>query len=484
MNLRQRLLVILIPTVAAIVLALFAIHVDSVLDDWINIATERSASAANISKSLLLRRIQALTEHWSPAPTTPQETEAVWRKIVAGDEEIGRALELTVAVSKTIVEISVLGRDGEIVASSNRLRIGQTAAEPPALETLRQQRGLGRLRQLIAARSDYEERLPIGADDQPLFTIQVLSSPVLWRAEFLEQLRNVGVASLVAIALSVVLSMVTARVALAPLHKISQSIDRIAGGAIHVAGADDEVAAVESKLLLLGSYLRGAQRDAESRRLAALGAITSGVAHEIKNPLNSIALRLELLRERVGEDAPGAQEDLSVLTEEVTRLDRVVRTFLDFTKPVNLEIQDVELRELAGGVLTLIEPQARARGVALRIDGPELRVRADERLLRQAILNLAQNALDAMPGGGELRVTLSRSGEGMCRVEVADTGAGISPEHRDKIFKLYFTTKADGTGIGLAQVFRAVQLHGGTIRLDSEPGEGAKFTIELPGAAA
>lgn len=484
MNLRQRLLVILIPTVAAIVLALFAIHVDSVLDDWINIATERSASAANISKSLLLRRIQALTEHWSPAPTTPQETEAVWRKIVAGDEEIGRALELTVAVSKTIVEISVLGRDGEIVASSNRLRIGQTAAEPPALETLRQQRGLGRLRQLIAARSDYEERLPIGAGDQPLFTIQVLSSPVLWRAEFLEQLRNVGVASLVAIALSVVLSMVTARVALAPLHKISQSIDRIAGGAIHVAGADDEVAAVESKLLLLGSYLRGAQRDAESRRLAALGAITSGVAHEIKNPLNSIALRLELLRERVGEDAPGAQEDLSVLTEEVTRLDRVVRTFLDFTKPVNLEIQDVELRELAGGVLTLIEPQARARGVALRIDGPELRVRADERLLRQAILNLAQNALDAMPGGGELRVTLSRSGEGMCRVEVADTGAGISPEHRDKIFKLYFTTKADGTGIGLAQVFRAVQLHGGTIRLDSEPGEGAKFTIELPGAAA
>jgi signal transduction histidine kinase len=484
MNLRQRLLVILIPTVAAIVVALFAIHVDSVLDDWINIATERSASAANISKSLLLRRIQALTEHWSPPPTTPEETEAVWRKIVAGDEEIGRALELTVAVSKTIVEISVLERDGEIVASSNRLRLGQLAAEPPALETLRQQRGLGRLRQLIAARSDYEERLPIGAGDQPLFTIQVLSSPVLWRAEFLEQLRNVGVASLVAIGLSVVLSMVTARVALAPLQKISQSIDRIAGGAISVTEADDEVAAVESKLLLLGSYLRGAQRDAESRRLAALGAITSGVAHEIKNPLNSIALRLELLRERVGEDASGAQEDLAVLTEEVTRLDRVVRTFLDFTKPVTLEIHDVELRELAGGVLTLIEPQARARGVELRIEGPELRVRADERLLRQAILNLAQNALDAMPGGGELRVTLSRGNDGMCRVEVADTGTGISSEHRDKIFKLYFTTKADGTGIGLAQVFRAVQLHGGTIRLDSEPGEGAKFTIELPGAAA
>lgn len=482
MNLRLRLLVILIPTVAAIVVALFAIHLDSVLDDWISLAAERSSSAGNISRSLLVRRITALTDHWQPTPRTPQETEAVWQKIVAGDEEIGRALALTVAVSKTVVEISVLGRDDGIVASSNGTRVGQTAAELPALEGLRKRRGLGRLSLLMSASSDYEERLPIGAGDQPLFTIQVLSSPVLWRAEFLQQLRDVGIASLVALAASVILSMVTARVALAPFQKISASIDRIAGGAIDVAEAGDEVAAVESKLLLLGSYLKGAQRDAESRRLAALGAITSGVAHEIKNPLNSIALRLELLRDRVGEETPGAQEDLSVLTQEVTRLDRVVRTFLDFTKPVNLELSDVALRELVDGVFKLIEPQANVRGVNLKVEGPSLRARADEHLLRQAILNLAQNALDAMPNGGELSVTLARTDEGMSRMEVRDSGAGISAKDRDKVFKLYFTTKPDGTGIGLAQVFRAVQLHGGTIRLDSEPGEGAKFTIELPGA--
>lgn len=485
MNLRLRLLVILIPTVAMIVAALFAIHLDSVLDDWINVAIERSASAGNISRSLMVRRITTLTKHWEPPPRTPAQTETVWKKIVASDEEIGRALELTVAVSKTIVEISVLGKDGAIVASSNRMRVGQPAADPPMLDGLRNQGALDRLRLLLSAQSDYEQRLPIGADDQPVFTIQVLSSPVLWRAEFLQELREVGIASLVAIALSVALSMVTARVALAPLHKISQSIDRIAGGAIDVAESSDEVSVVESKLLLLGSYLRGAQRDAESRRLAALGAITSGVAHEIKNPLNSIALRLELLRDRVGDDTPGAQEDLSVLTEEVTRLDRVVRTFLDFTKPVKLELQPIEMRELVGSVLTLLEPQARARSVSpLLAEGAPVRVQADEQLLRQALVNLAQNALDAMPSGGRLQVAISRTEEGSCRIEVSDTGTGISAEHRDKIFKLYFTTKADGTGIGLAQVFRAVQLHGGTIRLDSEPGEGATFTIDLPGVMA
>jgi signal transduction histidine kinase len=484
MNLRLRLLVILIPTVAAIVAALFAIHMDSVLDDWIALALERSASAGNLSRSLMVRRITTLTKHWQPPPRTPAETEAVWKKIVASDEEMGRALELTVAVSKTIVEVSVVDKEGVIVASSNRMRVNQPAAEPASLDGLRSQGSLERLRLLLSAQSDYEQRLPIGAGDQPVFTIQVLSSPVLWRAEFLQELRDVGIASLVAIALSVALSMVTARVALAPLQKISQSIDRIAGGAIDVAESRDEVAAVESKLLLLGSYLRGAQRDAESRRLAALGAITSGVAHEIKNPLNSIALRLELLRDRVGDETPGAQEDLSVLTQEVTRLDRVVRTFLDFTKPVKLELSPVEILELAGGVLTLIEPQARARSVELSLEGSALRVQADEQLLRQAVLNLAQNALDAMPAGGRLRIVIERTGDGLCRIEVSDTGTGISAEHRDKIFKLYFTTKAEGTGIGLAQVFRAVQLHGGTIRLDTDPGEGAKFTIDLPGVMA
>jgi signal transduction histidine kinase len=481
MNLRLRLLVLLIPTVAAIVVSLFAIHADSVLDDWISLAVERSATAGNISRSLLIRRIDTLTKVWNPKPKTQAETEAAWESIVERDAEIEGSLELTVAVSKSIVEISILDRDGLILASSNRMRVGQPASEPPSLSSLQEQRGWDRMRLLLSSQTDYEERLPIGADHEPLFTIQVLSSPALWRAEFVQHLQNTGIASLVALALSVGLSLVTARVALSPLQKISKSIDRIAGGAINVEAANDEVAAVESKLLLLGSYLRGAQRDAESRRLAALGAITSGVAHEIKNPLNSIALRLELLRDRVGDDTPGAQEDLSVLTEEVTRLDRVVRTFLDFTKPVKLELHDIDVSEVVRGVFTLIEPQAQARSVTLQFEGVPVRVQADEPLLRQAILNLAQNALDAMPDGGVLKVTVVRTGDGFCRMEISDTGAGISPEHRDQIFKLYFTTKTHGTGIGLAQVFRAIQLHGGAIRLESEPGQGAKFTIDLPG---
>lgn len=481
MNLRVRLLVILIPTVAIIVLALFAIHTDTVLNDWLNLAVERSNSAGNISRSLLVRRIESLTDVWEPAPKTPKETEAVWHKIVAQDDEIARSLELTVAVSRTIVEISVLDQNSMIVASSDRRRIRQKATNPPDLSVVRDANMLGRMQLLLSAQTDYQERLPIGAD-RPVFTIQVLSSPALWRAEFLEDLRNTGIASILALAVSVFISFITANVALRPLQKISASIDRIAGSAISVEKSTDEVEAVESKLLLLGSYLRGAQRDAESQRLAALSAITSGVAHEIKNPLNSISLRLELLRDRFADDIPEAQQDLTVLTEEVTRLDRVVRTFLDFTKPVTLELRDVDITTLVQSVFTLMEPEAAARAISLEASGQRLSVHADEQLLRQAIVNLTQNALDATPAGGRVAATVSKAGDGFCRLEFSDTGTGISPQDREKIFKLYFTTKTNGTGIGLAQVFRAIQLHGGSIQVETEPGQGSKFTIDLPGA--
>ncbi len=483
MNLRLRLLVILIPTVAAIVLGLFALHLDSVLDEWLELALERSNAAGNVSRTLLVRRIEGLTAVWEPAPRTVEETHAVWQKIVAQDEEISKSLELTVAVSKSIVEISVVDANDIVVASSDQTRRLKPAAILPNLEEIEDAGTLSRMKLLLSSKSDYEARLPIGTDE-PVFTIQVLSSPALWRAEFLQQLTNTGLASIGAVALSVLLSFATAGVALRPLKRISESIDRIAGGAIAVEATRDEVAIVESKLTLLGSYLRGSQRDAESRRLAAIGAITSGVAHEIKNPLNSIALRLDLLRDRVGDEVPGAQADLSVLTQEVTRLDRVVRTFLDFTKPVELELDRVNLTLLVQDVFTLVEPEAKGLGVCLELNSAPVFVRADEPLLRQAILNLAQNALDAMPSGGTLIATIEKTSEGNCRIEMADTGTGISPENRDRIFKLYFTTKPTGTGIGLAQVFRAVQLHGGSIDVSSEPGEGTRFLIDLPGVLA
>jgi signal transduction histidine kinase len=216
-------------------------------------------------------------------------------------------------------------------------------------------------------------------------------------------------------------------------------------------------------------------------RLDAINRLTGGVAHEVKNPLNSIAARLALLESMVGEDSPEAAEEIKVIGEEVERLDRVVRTFLDFTRPVEMAQKELDLAEIARDVAALVQPDAARRCVSVQFSSrPEcVPLWGDPDLLRQALMNLAVNALDAMPQGGSLSFDVELRARD-AQLTVADTGAGIPETQRDKIFQLYFTTKQNGSGLGLAMVYRAVQLHGGSIEVDSEPGRGTRFRIMLP----
>jgi len=220
-----------------------------------------------------------------------------------------------------------------------------------------------------------------------------------------------------------------------------------------------------------------------SSRLTAINRLTGGVAHAIKNPLNSIALRLELLRTRVLPEVPEAKGEIEVIAQEIARLDRVVRTFLDFTRPVELNSAEFDLIEMAEGVLDLVRPEAEGCGVRIEIERPPAPapVCGDRELLRQAVVNIVRNALDAMPEGGRLGVRISRSGPEVV-LAISDTGPGIPAENRDKIFDLYFSTKQKGSGIGLAMTFRAVQLHGGSIGVESQPPDGATFRLRLPAA--
>jgi PAS domain S-box-containing protein len=222
-----------------------------------------------------------------------------------------------------------------------------------------------------------------------------------------------------------------------------------------------------------------------SERLAALGRITAGVAHEVKNPLNSMRLWLENLKESLPEDSePGAQQAVQVLDKEIDRLDAVVKRFLDFTRPMDVRLEATHLSQLLSEVLEIAQPQLQKANVQLAqllpIDVPAVYV--DRALLKQAILNLVLNAQEAMPGGGQLTVVLSRRGE-MAEITVGDTGKGIRPENRQKIFQLFFTTRPGGSGIGLASAFRIVQLLNGSIDFTSEVGRGTTFRIELPLAA-
>ncbi len=222
-----------------------------------------------------------------------------------------------------------------------------------------------------------------------------------------------------------------------------------------------------------------------SERLAALGRITAGVAHEVKNPLNSMRLWLENLKESLPpEPDSGSQQAVQVLDKEIDRLDAVVKRFLDFTRPMDVRLEATQLADVLKEVIEIAKPQLQKAKIyvaqLLPIDVPEVYV--DRALLKQAVLNLVLNAVEAMPAGGQLRLVLSRRGE-MAEITVGDTGKGIPVENRQKIFQLFFTTRPGGSGIGLASTFRIVQLHNGSIDFTSEVGRGTTFRIELPLAA-
>ncbi|MBZ5563002.1 MAG: hypothetical protein LAP13_11365 [Acidobacteriia bacterium] len=218
-------------------------------------------------------------------------------------------------------------------------------------------------------------------------------------------------------------------------------------------------------------------------RLAALSRLMSGVAHEVKNPLNAMVLQVEILKTKLANAGEQVLPQLDILNSEIRRLDRVVKTFLDFTRPVELRPTETSIENLVREVFVLAEPQARQNNVRLVFEAngalPALRV--DRDLFKQALLNLVLNGCQAMPSGGELRVT-PRATSRYVELAIADQGVGIPPEARGKIFSLFYTTKPGGSGIGLAMSYRILQLHNGSIEFTSEPNQGTTFRLTLPRA--
>ena len=218
-----------------------------------------------------------------------------------------------------------------------------------------------------------------------------------------------------------------------------------------------------------------------STRLSALSRLTGGVAHEMKNPLNAIALHLEVLRVQLAAMPPTVRGELDVISAEVNRLDRVVKTFLDFTRPVALHLQPIEIEPLVRESVRALEDQARRRGIDLvvRPVRREARALGDVTMLKQALMHVLVNAIEAMPDGGSVEVELA-GGESDLVVSVADEGEGIRPEARDKIFNLFYTTKKTGGGIGLAMAFQVLQLHHGTIECEPRAARGTVFYLRMP----
>jgi signal transduction histidine kinase len=225
-----------------------------------------------------------------------------------------------------------------------------------------------------------------------------------------------------------------------------------------------------------------------SRRMAAIGRLTAGVGHEVKNPINAIVVHMELLKSKLtGASAPAVRH-LEVIDAEIHRLDRVVQMLVDFSRPVELKLREQDLRPVIGDVLELAAAEFSTRNVTLvsRMPAMPLLVNIDADLLKQAVLNVIQNGAQAMPEGGQLEVVLEedrKSGWKTAVLRIADQGPGIPDEIREKIFDLYFTTRNGGSGIGLAMTYRILQLHHGSVELVSKLDRGAVFLLSIPLAA-
>jgi PAS domain S-box-containing protein len=218
-----------------------------------------------------------------------------------------------------------------------------------------------------------------------------------------------------------------------------------------------------------------------SAQLAALGQITSEVAHDVKNPLHAMAVRVAFLRERIPNQTPDVVRSLDVLEREIQRAAAVVDRFMEVVYPSDLARAPVNLNPLLQELATLLQAEWQAKDVVLTTHlEPDLpAVKGDEEMLRRALMNLLVNACQAMPGGGRVDISSELEAEAL-RVTISDTGVGIPPEDIERIFKMYYTTKTDGTGIGLALVRRVIDLHHGSIEILSTVGQGTKIIVRLP----
>jgi signal transduction histidine kinase len=216
-----------------------------------------------------------------------------------------------------------------------------------------------------------------------------------------------------------------------------------------------------------------------AERLATAGELAAGAAHEIRNPLTSIRSAIQHLGSGY-EDGDQRAELVGDILAEVDRINEIVEGLLSFARPAEPKFEDVDLSELIRHAIAMVDTRARKQGVETRTEVPDdLSVRADPNLITQVLLNVAMNALQAMPEGGALDISAGRLGR-MVELRVGDTGPGISEEDRDRLFDPFFTTKKDGTGLGLSVCYGIVQRHGGEIEVESEVERGTLVKIRLP----
>jgi two-component system, NtrC family, sensor histidine kinase HydH len=262
------------------------------------------------------------------------------------------------------------------------------------------------------------------------------------------------------------------------------SVSVVADGDIH--HLDQQMQVIVQKVEEVAERLQQHQRELlRAEQLSALGQLAAGVAHEVRNPVTGIKMLVEAAV-RPENPRPLGREDLRVIQREVARLEQTVQGFLNFARLPAPQQAPCDLRDVIHQALELVRVRAEQQHVAIRVEAPDRPVVAsvDRGQLGMVLVNLLLNALDAMPQGGRLAVTLEQPRAGQLRLRVADTGTGIPPQIADRLFTYFATTKPTGTGLGLSLSRRIIEEHGGAITAQNQREGGACFTISLPAAPA
>jgi two-component system, NtrC family, sensor kinase len=282
---------------------------------------------------------------------------------------------------------------------------------------------------------------------------------------------------------AVAVSLVIGRSIAAPVARLEAGAARIAEGdldaRIEVRGAPELEALAERWNAMTASLGHHQAQLVESEKLAGIGRLAAGVAHEINNPLGVILGYAKLLRKQA---TPAAAEDLAVIEEETLRAKAIVDGLLDLSRPLPAGGERVDLRALSDDVVSRLREAHLLEGVAVSVDGAAT-VPGHPEKLRQVLVNLVRNAAEAAGSGGRVAVAVAERG-GTAEVAVEDSGPGVPAELRSRLFEPFFTTKPSGTGLGLAVSRAIARAHGGDLAADAAAGGGARFALRLPRGAA
>lgn len=609
MSLKTRLRIAISLLMGAVVVVLALLYANGFLQNEFERTRDIAGSISGQIQAAALSRLETTGN----TGRTPDEIRIRWLQTLREDALLASMLKRALENWPLILEIFITGPDGNVVTSTNPESVGRRAEVRTNIDEWDRQSPYRILWSLFRDPSDKQQirALVIRGDRVPFVTTHVVLSSAVIRANLTPSIRGLVVIFWAGLMVSVLLALLLPNLVISPLEEITANIDRIAEGAF--AGAPGtvrgsrEIAAVYSKLDLLGQQYRGVREDAahlrsniehlidrleqavvltdatgrlvtagrnaglflgvnpadfagkpvfemvdgnrdlrqflasafdsldqplsrnvpvetaagvrlltvscepllrngaarpvgmlitladaESRgklqeelslaeRMTALGKLTRGVAHEIKNPLNAINIHLEVLRNRLEEQPP----ELDIISREISRLDRVVKTFLDFNRPVEPQMRVLDLRDIVQDIARLVQAQAKDRGIEIAIcENGACPFAGDPDLVRQAVLNVVVNAIDAMAETGGKLVLQTENANRESALLVADSGPGIPPEIRENIFNLYFSTKKQGSGIGLAMASRFVQLQGGKLEFTSETGVGTTFRFSFPEAVS